>query len=644
MSVEPIKIPLTRDSDTERELRGYLRNKIRAIREGLTDIHQNRLVKWRKTYESQPAEAHRSFPFENASNIVIPVVAIHVDTLLARVMAAVLKTRPAWVVKVLGEHPGLEDSRSIIEAFMEYVAYEPTELDLFPIYEQFFGSTIKNGTGILKTPYVSRTEDVVLGSTGEGLKFQSKTIYEGPKPQNVAFQDFGISPRDKKIEDSSFYYHVVHLSREQLEERKHLGVYDKTSVDRILMQPDRTSPSTIDQQSQSDSGAKVVGSYGWAEWDIYECHVKYLWHGHYTRCILWYHEFSNTIARAFFNYYPDCIFIAGRLFYRDDQFHGYGFAEMLAPFQEEISQIHNQRRDNQTIANTKAWRVAPDSKLLQGYKIYPSAMLPAEEGEIEPLSMGEISPMSIDEEKLSLDLAERRSGVSPPMQGMGAGANTKRGVYSAMGTLSLLQEGNTRTDMNVGDMRYAHTKLGRLLATMYGSFGTGDRAELFGAKGQLLDSALQQFVSRKLGLPVSSSTASVNREVEKQNDLMLTNITKQHYQTITQMMQSIGNQMLPDEIKKYLSESMEAANAMMRMVMRHFGYDEVDRLIPDVPKAPQAVAGGLSPGGSPALQPHPSGGPTGAGPSADDPGVSLPQGVPSGHPLSQMPGAGGRPQ
>jgi hypothetical protein len=190
---------------------------------------------------------------------------------------------------------------------------------------------------------------------------------------------------------------------------------------------------------------------------------------------------------------------------------------------------------------------------------------------------------------------------------MGAGGPTKRGVYTAMGTLSLLQDGNTRTDLNITDMRYAHTKLGRLLCELYGEFGIGDRAAYFGPKGSMIELAFNLYRQKQLALPIYAATASVNREVEKQNDMLLTNLARQHYQMIATMLQQISNPMIPPNIKGYLQQAMEAANILQRTIFRHFEMDEVERLAPDVP--PPTAEPQPPPQGMPQQGPGPQGPP-----------------------------------
>lgn len=183
---------------------------------------------------------------------------------------------------------------------------------------------------------------------------------------------------------------------------------------------------------------------------------------------------------------------------------------------------------------------------------------------------------------MSFDLAERRAGVSQPLQGMGSGSFNKKGNYSAMGTLSVMQEGNNRTDLNITDMRYAHARLGRIVARQMAEFkNTPDAYGMFGIKAERIVAALKALRSGTLALPIQASNASINREVEKQNDLMLSNVASRHYGMITQMLQASAQQMIPPEVKTYLKDAIKAANQLMTDVFQHFNYDEPERLVPE---------------------------------------------------------------
>jgi hypothetical protein len=585
-------VPVKLSKDAEDKLKAHLKMRILALEDGLRELHEIKIVKWRKAYEATPKEKTREFPFINASNLVVPIIATFSDTLLARVMSAVLKTRPVWVAKIFGTHKDIDDAvRVALEEFMEYVGIEPQELDLYRVYHEWFGEGIKYGTSVLKCPHEIRYRDEVIVESGDGMgesnikpSFMRNTEYEGPRPEKIAFEHFLIPPGAKSLESADIRIHKRVMIKSELEERKFFKIYDHLKVDAILSKPDRTSPSYAQTMNEQSAGATTTGTHGYKEWDLYECWLNWATpDGKYKPAIIaTYHKGTDTLMRAIYDTHTLLPFVLARLFYRDDMLYGYGFCETMWAFQEEISEQHNQRLDNRTIANTRVWRVSPDSKLHAGYRIYPSACVPAEKDEIEALQAGDISSQTIDDERFSLELAERRAGISPPMQGAGAGSQGKRGIYTAMGTLSVMQEGNRRTDLNISDLRYAHTRLGRILLADYAKFGVRQSLlSMFGDKESKITKAFEAIKSGRIGLPIYSATASVNKEIEKQNLFMLVNIMRQHYMGIANLIAQTGSMMTPPEVKVYLSQVIKASNLVMKNVLRSFDQEDVDLLVPE---------------------------------------------------------------
>lgn len=591
---EPVKLDLS--NAAEEKLKRHLKNRIRTIEDGLNTLHTDKIVKWRKAYEAVPKEEKRAFPFPNASNLVVPVIAIFSDTLKARVMSAVLKTRPPWVVKLFGEIQVEEEkSRSALEEFLEYVGVEPTELDLYRVYNEWFGEAIKYGTSVVKCPHEVIFNDLLL-EPGDGLgtgqesaegskpQFLREIEYSGPRPEKIPFEDFGAPPGAKTIDACDIRYHRRRLLKHELEERKFFSIYDAAAVDSILDKPDRSGPGPAQVAKEQTLGVQTIPGVDTAEWDVYECWLK--WpsaDGRFRpKIIATYHLKTDTLLRAIYDEYKYLPFIMARLFYRDDMLHGYGFAETQWMFQEEVSELHNSRNDNRLVANTRVWRVSEDSKLHKGFEIYPSAMLPAEKDEIEALQAGDISPETINDERFSFELAERRAGVSPPMQGMGAGGPGKRGIYTSMGTLSIMQEGNRRTDLNISDMRHSHTRLGRVLLADYAKHDIRkELLQVFGDKAKFIEQAMRAIKSGRMGLPVYSSTASINKEVEKQSDIMLVQIMTRHYSMIAQLLQAANAAVTPPNVKEYLFETIKSSNLLMKSVLRNFDRDDVDVLVPE---------------------------------------------------------------
>lgn len=637
--IDVIKVDATGQALTD--LEGHVHDRLTTIKAGLADLHTTQLVKWRKMYKAEPAEETRSMPFENASNLVVPLVPIHADTLKARLLASIFRIRPIWTLALAGDWEGkAEDIRKDTEEFLSTEAIEVDSLDLYRVYNESVDDVIQYGSMFVKTPWEEIVNDRVISMAGDGTgkyEYVPEVDYSGPRPEKIQFDDFFMSPAEKTIERADFKAHRRRLYKHELMERKFRKQFDADAVESILGTYDRTGPTTADADQQRD-GAKQPNGPGSAQWDVYECWFYYRLDGHRVKITAWYHLLSRKFLRVQFTYLPDDPYVAGRLLTRDGSFYGRGMCEYLATFQEEVSQIHNQRRDAQTVANTKVWRVDPFSKLHQGYKIFPSAMLPAAKDEIEAMSHGEPSPFNIDEEKLTLELAERRSGISPPMQSYGSGSFNKRGTYSAMGTMSLLQEGNNRTDLSVSDVRYFHGKLGRILARQYAALGlSGDRFDQYGAAKERIIEGLKAILTKRMKIPIDAPTASVNREVEKQSDIMLSSIMTRHYNAVAQMLMQASNQQMPPHVQQYISDAVLAMNKFTQTILKHFGYDDPKLYAPEVPQLNAGAQG--QPGQQAAGQPQPNVG--GPGQPGGNPGAVQGQssaaipGVGSGSPAIQ---------
>jgi hypothetical protein len=596
-------IPATLSEAKLTALRSYLKRRVSELKDNMRELYEDKIVMWRAAYDAKPREEVRQFPFQGASNLVIPIIAIHADTLHAQIMAAIFKTEPIILAKVLGDFgPESDVIKEAYQEFMQYVAIEPRELDLYRVYNETYRECIKYGTSTIKCPWEHKTRDFLIpggDGTGKASDFRVQTIYEGPRPEKLPFTSFYIPPMAKTLEDTDIKCHKRTMLQYELEERKFADIYDRKIVDEVLKTPDRTGP-TVEQREKEDTlGAKTTASWGHKEWDIWECYINWRYEDEAfaPRMIVTYHEKSDKILRVMYDNFEMEWFVGMRMAHRDDMYHGQGFAETIFPFQEGASSTYNGYRDNQTVANTRVWRVDPDSKLHQGYRIYPSAMIPGIKDEIEALAHGDVSNINLDELRLLLELAERRSGVSPPQQGMGAGAPGKRGIYSAMGTLSVIQEGNSRKDLNVSDMRDGHVRLFRLFSHQYGTMGRDtrfmeDRLKLFGRKAELIKQALIMIANRQIGLPCYSTTASINKEVEKQNDVMLSQIMARHYQMVSQLLGAMQSVMTPPQVKSYFVQVIIASNLLIKKILRNFGHDEVDRLVPDPMKQPQGPQGG----------------------------------------------------
>ena len=112
------------------------------------------------------------------------------------------------------------------------------------------------------------------------------------------------------------------------------------------------------------------------------------------------------------------------------------------------------------------------------------------------------------------------------------------------------------------------------------SFGLGIKLRQFGDNADALRSAFENIKSGKLGLSVRASTASMNKELEKQNDIMLAQTLSQLYQGDAQLIQAMAMQGMPPELKEYYADTLRAKQALYKQIVQNFGHDDAARLIP----------------------------------------------------------------
>jgi len=174
-----------------------------------------------------------------------------------------------------------------------------------------------------------------------------------------------------------------------------------------------------------------------------------------------------------------------------------------------------------------------------------------------------------------------------------------------MGTMAVLQESNSRNNHRTSDFRHSHVKLIGLLTDMYGAMGLGRKGSLFGLDDKLLEEALSDFLERKVRIPIRAATASANKEITKQNELLLNQALDGYIKAMSSAIQAIDNPQLPPHYKKWLKEQTIGKVHLMQAIFRDFQLsDSPTEFVPNIEfPAEQEQPNGKAPQGPP--QPDP---------------------------------------
>jgi hypothetical protein len=602
-------VPADFGDDVNAEIEKWLNEHIRVYKEAYQTLFESKVPEWRRLAEGKPKDKTKSFPWPNASNLVIQVIGQRMDDISARVLSLIWLISPIaamrYYAKSKDPHRESEKAR-LLEQYLDNQAFDPEALDLYRVESVGFTDSARLGTHFFKVIPERRqeiTEVSLMGSdkASKKTKLTQSTTFNGPRVDNCEFESVLGDPEATTWDKSRLKVHIKTLTRHDLEDRVFAGSYDKDKVDEILNKPDRHGPDYGKQRQQQKKGITVSQATAMAEWDVYESNFWWIANvgdNKKAKVHLYcsYHYKSRTMLRQVFNFMPNnaCALIPTKLDISSTGIHGRGYADMLESYQSGTSTQHNQRIDARTMAITGIIRSSnPD--LDKNIKVYPFAIIPGEKDEIEMLKgQVDIGDGGMADEEMLLRLADQRAGVGPAISGMGTGSQNKKGQYGSMGTLAMLQFGNSRDNIRTSDFRYTHIKIIDMCAKLYGKMGVMDAEQMFGEDAAILNEALEDYAKGNIKIPIRATTASVNKEVEKQNDLLLRQALSGHFKEQSAMIQAITqNAGMEPAAKKWMIEVVKSQDNMMMRVLRNFGYDQPREFVPEIEleekqNAPQA--------------------------------------------------------
>jgi hypothetical protein len=582
--------------DGNKDLDTFVFNNLTALINAYDNLHKQKLPEWRRLTKGKPKDKTRNFPWPNASNVIVQLIGENVDTIKAVQLGTIYEILPLWVAGLVGDWSTTdyaEEQRSSVERFMDQMGLSKDELDLYRVESKAAHDIASLGSVVIKFPWITRCEQIVTGiDSSGGIIEEEVELYDGPRPEKLAYEDWAATPTANTWEDAKFKYHEYRLTKQDCEYKAYKGQFDKKAWDSIKDSPDLTGLTAEEEQKLNESNVDgPTPNKDWERWRFYECWMKYIIDGRIYNIIYIAHLDGGEGGKickmkSIFNFYPknEEPWEFGRLGYSEDGLIGYGFAEMGEMLQEEVSTGHNQRVDNRTLANTSVLLGGNNPRIDSGIALFPGAVLPFSKDDVQVVQLGTNYPSSVAEESLSLSLAKARFGTDMlAAEGNGSGSVDKKGNYNSMGTFSVMQQGARRININITDFRYLHLNCGQKFLKQYANFGVGEsRYKYLGKQADYLRKAMQAIKEGRLELPIKAATASINKEVEKTSGMLFTQVMQRHYGAIAQILQGVQNPGVPPEIKQFLLGSIGGMSYIMSKLLRAFGYDDIARMQPEL--------------------------------------------------------------
>lgn len=552
---------------------------------------ESKYTAWAAAWECKPTRATRNFPWPGASNIRVPIVRMHADTFAARVMMFMFGTQP--LVEVQGWPKELSDP---FEKWINWKAIN--QWQLFDVANQKMTIGQKSGTAVTKVCWLEEY-DIDVNASADGADYTETDLdLSGVKIRPCPFEDFYVYPIEA-VHDSDIIvrFNRVRYTPEIAEYNCQTGRWewpwelDPNNLEKRPLKGCLKSISIPKQEKEQQQAG--VGDSEATHLELVETYLRYPIGDdparYYSIVVLWSPDLNDFID-CYFNPAPRNMrtFSVYRPCPREGLFFGDSWVDMLQQFQEEVTTIHNDRRDNSKLANTVTLKVKEKSGFLDQL-IYPGKQIVCQDmDDIQPLEFGRPHMETISEELHTLGLAERLTGINSAMQGSAAGATGKRGVYSAQGTMAILSETNDRQGLGIRLFRNALGECLKFATILQTTYQPNDPAlEFFQEKDrEAIAAAIKYMRSSETRLhmtpfEIRTSTAAANREIERQNLFQVMGVFERWYGQATQMATQLLNPQLNPGLREIYIQTLRSMQALAHRIMAAFEENEPEKILPD---------------------------------------------------------------
>lgn len=611
--------PADLSDDKRDEIRTFLEKQWLRAERGRKEQVDGKYDTWTKAYHGIPLEEVRTVPFYKASNFVVKLIRMFLDTFVARSLNIIFDTSPLYIVDLLSK-----EIRESAEMYLNRKALY--DWNHYQLAKKIATWGNKNGTCVVKTTYVTDETWDVNPVAGADAKESKVVTYDGPKSNTIPFEDFYVYPITCTcLKDATIIFERTRYVAEKAQEMVDKGVwkFEKDDLASYLRMP--RDVKRTEEESQAGVTDELM-----EELHLIECHFKYAITNDASKqyeVIALMEESSFELVDLYFNPFPEnlCVYTEYIPFPMEDLFYGESMCQLLGQSQEEASRLHNERRDNSMIANTMCFKRRSGSLVPNpSTNWYPGKVWDLEDmTDLETFNIGRNYADMIPQEDYTFQLAEKLSGIGTVMQGQATG-NMDRGVYNTMGTIALMQESNQRQDTNIKDVREVLSSVARSSFRLQAIYGQQDPLiECFTDEQKTQVVAALKFMAspkyRYVKFECKASNAGVNKEVERMNLNQTAQIINQYAQEVIQLSTQLMNPQLNQSLRMIMNDIVKMQRWMAQRLLREFDEWDGAELLPNVAAAIESTVPGGSKGTEGAQEA--SGGP---GPNNGTNGGALP--------------------
>lgn len=542
-------------------------------------------------------------PFEGACRDIIPVGAMAVDPIHARLDIGVFKQDPVFTFKGL-----TKDILPLVPSIQAFAdKYQKNYLKLRRVASQRILECVKLGTMVFKTVYEREEHDALKYDENWKVEEARELRFAGPKVYGIHIGDLLFPPFYESIQDCPIVFERQRTTYEALKNLESAGKI--TSVESLRNQQTIGIRTRVEDAREKASKHALRTTFS-NEITVYEVWCDFMIKGVIRHLVITYHKETRTLLQCRLNWYfhQSKPYTLIPYMVANDSLYGIGIMEMTQPFQDAITKWHRMAQDNAYIANIRMFIAKKNSGIEQVPRIYAGRCFFVDDPSKDfiPFQAGEIYPSTLQERQNLFGMVEKRTGVSDYLTGRESPVIGTRAT--ATSTLALLKEGTQRVEEVLENVRQGFSEVMMYCISIWIQYGTGGLEDLLFGGDQIAADVKKFFgqinqlnVNGAIAVDLTVTDAASNRQSQQQMALALIQIMMQYLEKLLQAGQG-ALQAVQQGIPQYaemIKEVMSAARMMFRDLAVKYDVRNPDDYLPDLERYIDAALGAAQGQGQP---------------------------------------------
>lgn len=517
----------------------------------------------RRQYEGVPRVAVRTSPIPNAPNIEVTVGAIATDNIYAAAIDAIFTANPLLIARPLDKRH--VDHAKAIQRYANWSA--DNEVELRRAVDNAFLDCCQLGTAAYYIPFVENIRKTDLRRV-----INRRPVVLPIAPENIIVPNSaGGNLQEERWVGLRFWYNETEI-KDRARSNAQWDISRALPTSHVDWVTDHRAKA-----GHSSTSGIVRKVYEFV--DLY-CYYDYDEDGEDEDLLVTWDRTSGTVVAVGFNPYDIRPIEAMRYQPRAHLFYGMGIMEMLQPYQEEATEIHNYKILNALLSNARLFVATAAAGISETMEVWPMKVVQVQSGSVDDfkeMRMSDVFPQLAIFEQAAMGLAEQRVGLSGQLSMLAKGGSRT----PATTALSLLQQTNRRFTPAFDQMRLSTAAaLRQTLWRWSERIKAKDSAArehfttvLGDEDGALVIDLLEMDdFENAVAVEFTAASATVSREADRQNAILLTNLMDSQHQQVLALLQLIQDPNTLPPVRDAAIKIATAKNEMFDRTMRMFDH------------------------------------------------------------------------